>query len=66
MKFMLVILVAFIATGCAVTPPEPPEPVGELMPINKPFLSAVEVNETKPEPVNKHRKTKKRRHHHAK
>jgi hypothetical protein len=36
------------------------------MPINKPFLSAVEVNETKQEPVKKHRKTKKRRHHHVK
>lgn len=58
MKHLFIIMV--LLSGCAVTPPEPPEPQGELFPINKPQLSAVEMMETKPVEKPKPKKTKRK------
>jgi hypothetical protein len=66
MRVLFVLITVLALHGCAVTPPEPPEPIGEYFPINKPALSAVEVNELKPEPVKKKRKHRRNKVRHVK
>lgn len=34
MKFLCVLLVLLLLTGCSSTPPKAPEPKGELTPVN--------------------------------